>query len=64
MKIEKVIDELGAAAIDFAASHLPAKGPQSELFVIYGAGATGVSAALVRTTVEESVCSRTRLLRD
>lgn len=57
LNVDQVIDELGAAAIDFAASHLPAKGPQSELFVIYGAGATGVSAALVRTTVEESVCT-------
>lgn len=51
LRVARVIDELGAAAIDFAALHLPTSGPHSELVVVYGAGVTGVSAALMRVEV-------------
>jgi molecular chaperone DnaK (HSP70) len=59
-----LVDELGAAAIDFAVSHLPPKGPASETFVIYGAGATGVSASLVRVAVDEDGALNVRVLAD
>jgi molecular chaperone DnaK (HSP70) len=50
--VSHVVDELGAAAIDFAALHLPASGPHSELVAIYGAGVGGCAAALARVAVD------------
>lgn len=46
-----VVDELGAAAIDFGAMHLPSVGPARTNIVVVGAGAVGVGAALAEVSV-------------
>ena len=48
-----VVNELGAAAVDFASLHLPKQGPAEQTIVVYGAGTTGVGAALVRCAVAD-----------
>lgn len=64
LSVSEVIDELGAAAIDYAALHLPARGPHTELAVIYGAGATGVAASLVRMAVDDNGALTVHLLAE
>lgn len=49
----QVVDELGAAAIDFGAMHLPSVGPARARIVVVGAGTVGVGAALADVSVSE-----------
>jgi hypothetical protein len=48
-----VVDELGAAAVDFGAMHLPSVGPARTVIVVVGAGTVGVGAALAEVSVSE-----------